>query len=549
MNIATDPRPDDDLVEAGYLDSLALVELLYQPSSDARREPLARRPRCRRSLRTPRKTSARLASSLRTSAKGCRVTRVRPSTGVTSAPSPRCTSAWLARAADCPARAGVILRTSAVRPALVRRRSAFIGVRVRRRSRRGLLAVYARRGSRIDGRARGGGERAARSWPTRRRRRRRAPGLQLTRAYLAGPQELSVTDGANDVMRRITAPVWRGSSGRPHRTPPGRRRCSSLSAQLILASSSKRAISSTMTVTSLPCCAAVNQCFHQVRIHAGAVDGLLDRHHVGIARGRANEIDHRLERLERMVQQHVARCAAARTCRCLAACRHAGEKGGKRSAGCMTWSTSSDRRTMLTGPSTAYRRLAVDRKLVEQELGQMRRAVRSPPPAAPAMPNWRLCNSPLQGLAQVLDFFLVDPQVAVAGDPELRIGDHVAPGEQCRRYAHESPTTAGRSDVPPSSDRCVGQLDDARQHARRLDDGDRRAAPERVLAGQRDDEIEALVDHLRKRVRRVEADRRQQRAYLLIEIMLDPGRAGASLRSCGAAGGRRWRPVAAALRY
>jgi hypothetical protein len=30
-----------------------------------------------------------------------------------------------------------------------------------------------------------------------------APGLQLTRAYLAGPQHLSVTDGANEVMRRI----------------------------------------------------------------------------------------------------------------------------------------------------------------------------------------------------------------------------------------------------------------------------------------------------------------------------------------------------------
>jgi len=30
-----------------------------------------------------------------------------------------------------------------------------------------------------------------------------APGLLLTRAYLAGPQELSVTDGANDVMRRM----------------------------------------------------------------------------------------------------------------------------------------------------------------------------------------------------------------------------------------------------------------------------------------------------------------------------------------------------------
>ena len=69
----------------------------------------------------------------------------------------------------------------------------------------------------------------------------------------------------------------------------------------------------------------------------------------------------------------------------------------------------------------------------------------------------------------------------------------------------------------------VRQLDDARQYAGRLDDGDGRAAPERILAAQRNDEIEALIHHLREGVGRVQADRGQQGAHFAVEILLDPG--------------------------
>ena len=68
-----------------------------------------------------------------------------------------------------------------------------------------------------------------------------------------------------------------------------------------------------------------------------------------------------------------------------------------------------------------------------------------------------------------------------------------------------------------------GQLHHARQHARRLDDRDRGLAAERVAARELDDEVEALVDDLRERVRRVEPDRRHQRAHVLAEVGRDPG--------------------------
>ena len=127
----------------------------------------------------------------------------------------------------------------------------------------------------------------------------------------------------------------------------------------------------------------------------------------------------------------------------------------------------------------------------------------------------------LQRLAQVLDLFLVDPQVGVAGDAKLRIADDFAPGEQLvqmgvddRGQQHEGVVGAG--DVRRHGDH-------PRHDARRLDDGDVGFAPEGIGPGQLDDEVKALVDHLRKRVRRVEADRRQQRPDLALEILGDPG--------------------------
>ncbi len=49
----------------------------------------------------------------------------------------------------------------------------------------------------------------------------------------------------------------------------------------------------------------LDQRFHQHRIDAGAIHGLLDRDDVGIVGRLADELDDRLERLVRMVEQDV----------------------------------------------------------------------------------------------------------------------------------------------------------------------------------------------------------------------------------------------------
>ena len=66
------------------------------------------------------------------------------------------------------------------------------------------------------------------------------------------------------------------------------------------------------------------------------------------------------------------------------------------------------------------------------------------------------------------------------------------------------------------------QADQARQRARRLHDGGARAAAEGVAALQLDREVEALVQHARERMRRVEADRRQHRQQLAEVAIADP---------------------------
>ena len=126
-----------------------------------------------------------------------------------------------------------------------------------------------------------------------------------------------------------------------------------------------------------------------------------------------------------------------------------------------------------------------------------------------------------QRLPEVLHLLLVEPEVGVARHAELRVADDVAAAEELvqmrvddARQQHERVVGAG--------DRAR-QRDDPRQEARRLDRGDRGFAPERVAAGQLDDEVEALVGHLRKRMRRIEADGRQQRPHFPLEITGHPG--------------------------
>ena len=120
--------------------------------------------------------------------------------------------------------------------------------------------------------------------------------------------------------------------------------------------------------------------------------------------------------------------------------------------------------------------------------------------------------------AQVVDFFVVDEQVAVARDAELVAAEHLHAGEQ---LGHELLHDAGQQHETLAPVR-VGQRDHARQRARRLHDGQARVAAEGILAGEAHDEIQALVLDARKGPRRIEAERRQHRLDFAFEVLLEP---------------------------
>ena len=122
--------------------------------------------------------------------------------------------------------------------------------------------------------------------------------------------------------------------------------------------------------------------------------------------------------------------------------------------------------------------------------------------------------------AQIVDFFVVDEQVAVARDAELVAAEHLHAGE---KLGHELLHDAGQQHeaLAPA---FLGQRHDARQRARRLHDREAGVAAEGILAREPHDEIQALVLDARKRARRIQPQRRQHRLDLALEILLEPGR-------------------------
>jgi hypothetical protein len=126
-----------------------------------------------------------------------------------------------------------------------------------------------------------------------------------------------------------------------------------------------------------------------------------------------------------------------------------------------------------------------------------------------------------QRLAQVGDLALVDLEVGVAGDAELRERLHRAAREELAEMAADD---AGQQHEALAAAADLGrQADDARQHTRHLDDGDAVLAPEGIGAAEPGDEVQRLVGHQRERVRRVQPHRHQQRPHLLLEEARHPG--------------------------
>ena len=123
-------------------------------------------------------------------------------------------------------------------------------------------------------------------------------------------------------------------------------------------------------------------------------------------------------------------------------------------------------------------------------------------------------------LAQVAHFLFVDGQIRVARHAELREAGHLPARKQVlqvRAYGR-----CEQHECRPAAGQRVRHGNHARQHARHLQDGGGGRTAERVLALQLQDEVQRLVEDLRKRMRRVEPDRRQQRTHFALDVVAYP---------------------------
>ncbi|CFT89483.1 Uncharacterised protein [Bordetella pertussis] len=266
------------------------------------------------------------------------------------------------------------------------------------------------------------------------------------------------------------------------------------------------------------------QDLHQLGVLAGAVDGLLDRHHVRVQRRGGQEVDDRLERLVGMVQQaillgHGGEQLGRLLAHAVERRRHGRQVGGKQQVRPGVGIAQLHQARQVHRAADPVGVLGRQREFALQVGLQVGRGQ-----LVDLQPHGRaeiaLRQLALQGMAQVGDFLFVDEQVAVARHAPLVTAQHFQAGEQ---FAHEGPQQRGQQDVAVGMAGDLGRhLDQARQRARRLHHGDGRLAAEGIGARQGHDEIQALVVDARKRMRRIQPDRRQQRHDVAIEDLARP---------------------------
>ena len=170
-------------------------------------------------------------------------------------------------------------------------------------------------------------------------------------------------------------------------------------------------------------------------------------------------------------------------------------------------------------PVDAVEVRAVEPELLEQERGHALRH-RVVHLEAHGVAEMALRKLALQCLLEVLDLLLLDEEVGVARHPELVAAQHA----HAREELADVRVKDGREEreVVLAGGHLAREPDHPGQDARRLDDGRAGIAAECVPALQPDREVEALVEHARKRVRGIEPDGREDRHHLPKEELADP---------------------------
>ena len=169
--------------------------------------------------------------------------------------------------------------------------------------------------------------------------------------------------------------------------------------------------------------------FHQHRVGAGAIHSHLDRQHLRVVRGRAQHLDHRAEALEGVMEQDVAAADGSEDLAALVErLGQAGDEGRVLEVGAFHPVRHLHQANQIDDARGAVEVVGRQVEVLEQEsrhlIGAVVRHLQ-----AHGVAEVALLEFALERGAQVLDLFLVDEQVGVAGDPELVAAEHVHAGE------------------------------------------------------------------------------------------------------------------------
>src|SRR5471032_3068675 len=265
----------------------------------------------------------------------------------------------------------------------------------------------------------------------------------------------------------------------------------------------------------------VYQCVDDFRVGAGAVQRLAHSQNMWVLGGLAQQVDHRGERLERVQQQNVLLAhhaedvlAVLEQFRDLRRERRVLQLRVAVQAGDAEQARQVDRAVDLVQLALA------EIELLEQVVRQVFRA------GVGHFQAHRIAVAAreqltAQGAGQVFDVFGVQRQVGVTGQAELVAALDLHALEQVIgvRVDHRRQEYI----VVASAADFFRNLDHTRQQTRCRDDRQAGIATEGVDTFELDDEVQALVHQQRERVRRIEADRGDDRRDLVAEEAAYPG--------------------------
>ena len=263
----------------------------------------------------------------------------------------------------------------------------------------------------------------------------------------------------------------------------------------------------------------IHQGANNPRIAAGAIERHFDGERIGVGGGGFQKLHHARKTLVRVMEQDVALGNRGKNIRLILQRR--GHRSGKRRVAQLGRMAALIEHHQPRGVHRTADKIQILRREVQslqQGLANLFRTVvgnfQPHRLAAPA-----LVQLLFHGLEQVRRVFLIHVELAIAGQAESPVPEHLRAGKEIREKLPDQ--MAQKHIIPPAI--LAGQRDEPRQNGRTLHHRQMLGGNAVLRHLNPNDQVQRLVQQLRKRMRRVNGQRRQHRMHLIEIERFQPG--------------------------